>query len=72
MESGGPFEGGGCGGVVALHVAGEAGGGFGVGEVGVAEDFSAECGEAGVVVDEFLAGVDVVVIVVWFAVVSEP
>ncbi len=50
----------------------EAGCGFGVCDFGVAEDFFAEFGEVWVVFDKFLAGVDVVVVVVVFAVVVEP
>ncbi len=50
----------------------EAGCGFGVNQDRFSENFFAEFCEVGVVFDEFLAGVDVVVVVVVFAVVIEP
>jgi hypothetical protein len=53
-------------------VAVETGGGLSVTEFGVAEDLEAESGEAWVVFEEFLAGVDVVVDAVVLAIVIEP
>ncbi len=53
-------------------MAGEAGLGLGVFELGVAEDLATQRGEAGIVVEQLGAGVDVVVVVIGIAVVVEP
>ncbi len=58
--------------IIAFHVPCEAGGRLGVGELGVFKDFAAESRECGVIFDQFSAGINVVMIVVVFTVVSEP
>lgn len=51
---------------------GETGGGLGGFQLGVAEDLATHGGECGIVVDQSGAGVDVVMIVIVFAIIIEP
>ena len=67
-----PDERGGRGRIIARHVAGQASGNLGVFNLGISENFAAERGKSGIVLNEFGAGVHMGVIVVRFAVVIEP
>ena len=72
LEPFGPLKFWGLGGIVACEVGGESGCGFCVFEFRVPEDLKAKGCEAGIIVEQFRAGVDMVVIVIVLAVVVEP
>jgi hypothetical protein len=72
VEPLGPDKGRGLGGIVAGEMAVKAGGGFGVFEFGVREDFPAQARELGVLFQQLDAGVHMVVVVIVLAVVVEP